>query len=485
VVAGWTTPRRSRKYFGALVLGLYRDGELQFIGSVGTGFDSAKQKRLFEELQTMGVEKSPLQSVPRLAEKVEWVNPTLVARVKFANWTDGEHLRAPVFLSMRNDKLAKSCTFAAEHVQAAKASASTGKSGETGAIAKKENFAAIGDRAPKRPTVTKRGARKAGRGPSGETLAEEIRKAAKQEVTLEIDGKSVHLTHLDKVYFPESGITKRDLLAYYCEMAKYILPFLEGRPLVLRRYPNGITGTTFFQKEAPAGIPEWIKTATVYSDERGGEMQYVMAEDRASLLYLTNLGCIDHNPWSSRVDSQDSPDWVFFDLDPTPDASFRAVLKVAAEIYDVLKAIKIKCYLKTSGASGFHIFVPLKEGYTYEQTRTFAEVVGRVAAARLPKITTFERTVRKRPAGTVLIDALQNARGKPLAAAYCVRAFPKAPVSTPLGPEELKGIDEPSIWNIRTMAARMKKKGDLWSDFWKSRQDLSAALGRLEKLVKD
>jgi bifunctional non-homologous end joining protein LigD len=486
VVAGWTAPRRSRKYFGALVLGLYRGGKLQFIGSVGTGFDEAKQKQIFETLQQMQAPKSAFESAPRLAEKVEWVRPEMVARVKFANWTDGENLRAPVFLSLRNDKLAKGCTFAAERVEAEEVSTSEEVPSETGRpLENARRSASPHDRKPPGAASTKLTTRRGSRGASAEAIAKEIRNAGRQDLTLEVDGKSVHLTHLGKVYFPESGITKRDLLVYYCEMADYILPFLADRPLVLRRYPNGITGTTFFQKEAPAGIPEWLKTATVYSDERGGEMRYVMADDRAALLYLTNLGCVDHNPWSSRVESQDMPDWVFFDLDPTPDTAFRIVLQVAAEIYDVLKAIKIKCYLKTSGASGFHIFVPLREGYTYEQTRTFAEVVGRVAAGRLPKITTFERAVRSRPAGTVLIDALQNARGKPLAAAYCARAFPKAPVSTPMDASELKSLSAPEVWNIRTMAARMKKKGDLWGDFWKNRQDLGPALGRLERMVQD
>lgn len=484
VVAGWTEGRRSRKYFGALVLGLYRDGKLQFIGSVGTGFDEAKQKQIFDALQEMRVAKSAFESVPQLAEKVEWVRPEMVGRVRFANWTDGENLRAPVFLSLRNDKLAKSCTFAAERVEAEEILPSEKIASETEAAEGAAGSASVGKRKSPRPASTKLPTPRAKPGALAEEIAKEIRNASKQDLTLEVDGKSVHMTHLDKVYFPESGITKRDLLVYYCEMADYILPFLAERPLVLRRYPNGITGTTFFQKEAPAGIPDWLKTATVYSDERGGEMRYVMADDRAALLYLTNLGCIDHNPWSSRVESQDMPDWVFFDLDPTPDTAFSVVLKVAAEIYEVLKAIKIKCYLKTSGASGFHIFVPLREGYTYEQTRTFAEVVGRVAAGRLPKITTFERAVRRRPAGTVLIDALQNARGKPLAAAYCARAFPKAPVSTPLDAGELKSLGAPEVWNVRTMAARMKKKGNLWGDFWRNRQDLGSALGRLEKMVQ-
>ena len=508
VVGGWTAPRRSRKYFGALVVGLYNGKQLQAIGSVGTGFDEEQQRTIFEKLQTLRVDKSPFHPVPRLAEAVEWVKPELVARVKFANWTDGDNLRAPVFLSMRNDRQAKSVTFASE--KPVLAGEPKGQATKTRPLAGAD--AAPNDRVPKKKSsLSKWAAMRASsrmlnpvqpettvapsftppklhakRGDnSGTDIAQRIRAEARQDLTLDIDGKSVHFTHLDKIYFPESGITKRDLLSYYSEMADYILPFLAGRPLVLRRYPNGITGTAFFQKEAPAGIPEWLETATIFSDERGGEMRYVMADDRAALLYLTNLGCIDHNPWSSRADAQDTPDYVFFDLDPTPDTAFKTVLQVAAEIVQVLQAIRMKCYLKTSGASGFHIFIPLRAEYTYEQTRTFAEVVGRVAAARLPKITTFERSVRRRPKGTVLIDALQNARGKPLAAAYSVRAYPKAPVSTPLSAEELTAAADPSIWNVRSMAARLQKKGDLWGEFWKNRQDLAVGLGRLEKFVRD
>jgi len=500
VIGGWTAPRRSRKYFGALLLGLYRDGKLEPIGNVGTGFDEQKQKRIFEELQKIHTDEKPFRTNPIVTEPVEWVKPELVARVKFANWTDGDNLRAPVFLSMRNDRTAESCTFdaerpaptseenvegneaPAEHAShAAKSHAAKWRAIRRGGSDSGSAASAVSVSTPEKKRTPWQSAPEKD---SGAKIAAQIRDAATGDLTLVVDGKNVHLTHLDKVYFPESGITKRDLLAHYAAMAEYILPFLRERPLVLRRYPNGITGTTFFQKEAPAGIPEWLKTATVYSDERGGEMQYVMADDRAALLYLTNLGCIDHNPWSSRADSQDTPDWVFFDLDPTPDTPFPVVLKVAAEIYEVLQAIKIKCYLKTSGASGFHIFIPLMAKYTYEQTRTFAEVVGRVAAGRVPKITTFERTVKRRPPGTVLIDALQNARGKPLAAAYSVRAFPKAPVSTPLSPGELDSANDPSAWNVRTIAQRFKKKGDLWADFWKNRQELNPALKRLDKLIK-
>jgi bifunctional non-homologous end joining protein LigD len=502
VIGGWTAPRRTRKYFGALVVGIYDGRDLQAVGSVGTGFDEKKQKAIFETLQTLRVEKSPFRPVPKLAEVVEWVRPELVARVKFANWTEGNNLRAPVFLSLQNDREAKNVTFASEKPEKAvqKNRAEGARRDETdganrGEAGKKKSslskWAAMRSSSRQSPPETLAARPESPRvsgdyaDDAGREIAQQIRRAARQDLTLNIDGKNVHFTHLDKVYFPESGITKRDLLSYYSEMAEYILPFLAGRALVLRRYPNGITGTTFFQKEAPAGIPDWLKTSTVFSDERGGEMRYVMADDRAALLYLTNLGCIDHNPWSSRADAQDTPDYVFFDLDPTPDTSFRLVVNVAAGIYEVLKAIQMQCYLKTSGASGFHIFIPLLAKYTYEQTRTFAEVVGRVAAARLPEITTFERAVRRRPKGTVLIDALQNARGKPLAAAYSVRAFPKAPVSTPLSAAELQEASDPSAWNIQSMPARLKKKGNLWGDFWKNRQDLAVGLRRLEKLVQE
>jgi bifunctional non-homologous end joining protein LigD len=298
---------------------------------------------------------------------------------------------------------------------------------------------------------------------------------------VESDGQRLHFANLNKIYFPAPGVKKRELLAYYYRMARYILPFLKDRPMVLRRYPDGVDGKAFFQKEAPSYLPDWIETATVDSEERGGEMRYILCNSRAVLLYLTNLGCIDHNPWSSRAQSQENPDYVFFDLDPTPDTPFSDVMHVARAIYAMLKSIKMQCFLKTSGASGFHIFIPLEPKYTYEQTRTFAEVVGRLVAADNPKLTTFERTVSKRPKGRILIDALQNAKGKPLACAYSVRAFPSATVSTPLSPDELTTSLSAEQFTVRTFDDRMAEVGDLWADFWKKRQTLDRALELLAK----
>jgi bifunctional non-homologous end joining protein LigD len=305
-----------------------------------------------------------------------------------------------------------------------------------------------------------------------------------ESLRLQVDGRTLALTHLNKIYFPESGIRKRDLLAYYYCIADLILPFLKDRPLVMRRYPNGIAEKAFFQKEAPESIPDWIQRARVYSDERGGEMDYVMAQDRPSLLFLTNLGCIDHNPWSSRFDHQDYPDYVFFDLDPTPGTPFTTVLRVARAIYKVLLSTRLVSYLKTSGATGFHIYVPLEPIYTYAQTRTFAAIISQMVASQLPRETTLERSVRKRPQGRVLLDALQNAKGKPLAAVYSARAHPGATVSTPVTADELMNSNiDPEAWTIKTLDTRLQAVGDLWKDFWQHRQNLDTALDALSQRV--
>jgi len=513
VVAGYTEGRGSRKYFGALVLGLYDQGELKFIGNVGTGFDEGKQESIFGTLQELRTAKSPFAMVPEIREKVDWVKPELVARVKYSNWTMDDHLRAPVFLSLRNDRTPRECTFEdakpapveeiaeteAPKSRAAKKNTAASKVArtKTGKIAaSKAGPSETEEMESDVPTVsstTKVSVMKSktppdvarSSGPRSATTTgdqeKELRTGRAETMDVESDGQRVHLTHLNKIYFSEVGLKKRDLLAYYYRMAEYILPFLKDRPMVMRRYPDGVGGKAFFQKEAPSFLPDWIGTATVDSEERGGEMQYILCDTRATLLYLTNLGCIDHNPWSSRAESQDRPDYVFFDLDPTPGTPFSDVMHIAREIHAMLKSIRMQCFLKTSGASGFHIFVPLEPRYTYEQTRTFAEVVGRLVAAENPKLTTFERTVSKRPKGRILIDALQNASGKPLACAYSVRAEPRAPVSTPLASEELVGKITPESWTLQNFDERIADVGDLWRDFWKKRQTLDRALELLGK----
>ena len=351
---------------------------------------------------------------------MHWVKPELVARVKFGQWTHDKRLRAPVFLGFQEDRAASDCRFDNQVTPAVKAvpenageerkAARQGKAKK----GKEEKVATSGAKAHSKTSSAEE--------LSARDLETELVSGRGESLAVDLGGKRVNLTHMNKIYFPEDGLRKRDVLLHYLRVAPQILPFLKDRPLVLKRYPNGIDEQFFFQKEATSA-PDWIRTVEIDSKERRGKMPYFLADDLADLLYLTNLGCIDHNPWSSRFDNQDHPDYVFFDLDPTDGTSFDVVLKVARAIYKQLESLKVRVYMKTSGASGFHMFIPLEPEYTYEEVRLFAGAIGQRVQAELPTLVTSERTVSKRRKGTVLIDALQNAKGKPLASVYSLRPF--------------------------------------------------------------
>jgi len=452
VVGGWTAARTAALPFGSLLLGLYQGKKLQFIGHVGSGFDEKKLKELSGKLKELAASACPFDAVPETNEKPSWVAPELVARVKFSGWTDEHSLRHPVFLALREDARPLDCQFENEVATAASAPAVV-----------------------RSPEIV-------GRVLSIKAQIEaELFKGRAETVIIELDGKRLRLSNLNKVYFPESGHTKRNLLAYYYRMADFILPFLRDRALVLRRYPDGIRGQAFFQKDVREGLPDWFKTVPVDSEHRGVEIHYATANDRASLLFLTGLGCIDHNPWSNRYADLDHPDYFFFDLDPSDGTEFSVVVTIARALHEKLEELRLASFLKTSGATGIHIYIPVEPVYTYEQLRTFGEIIARTVTAEHPNLVTNERTVAKRPAGRVLIDVQQNAHGRPLAAAYSVRAFPHAPVSTPLLPRELRPSLRPETLNIKSLFARLKEKGDLWSDFWKRRQRLEDAIESLSR----
>jgi bifunctional non-homologous end joining protein LigD len=454
VVGGWTEARTDAIPLGSLLLGLYEGKKLRFIGHVGSGFDGKKLKELSGKLKELAVAACPFGMVPETNEKPSWVSPELVARVKFSGWTDEGVLRHPVFLGLRGDKRPEDCQWESEAVQAAGTTA---------------------------PAVV-RAPEVVGRVISKKSEIEaELFEGRQETITIELEGKRVRFSNLNKVYFPESGYTKRNLLAYYYRVADYILPFLRERALVLRRYPDGIKGQAFFQKDLREGLPEWFKTVPLDSERRGEEIHYATASDRASLLFLTGLGCIDHNPWSSRYADLEHPDYFFYDLDPSDGTNFEVVVTIARALHEKLEELGLAAFLKTSGATGFHLFMPVEPVYTYEQLRTFAEIVARTVTAEHSNLVTNERTVARRPAGRVLIDVQQNAMGRPLAAAYSVRAFPKAPVSAPVLPRELQKKLKPETLNINTIIARLKEKGDLWADFWKSRQRLERAIELLSE----
>ncbi len=447
VIGGWTESRTPALPFGSLLLGLYQGKKLRFIGHVGSGFDGKKLAEISGKLKELAASTCPFDVVPETNEKPSWVSPALVARVKFSGWTQECSLRHPVFLALREDARPADCRW--------------------------ENEVEPVTTTP----TTVRVPQVVGRVLNTKAQIEaELFKGQSETVTIELDGKRVRLSNLNKVYFPESGYTKRDLLAYYYRMADSLLPFLRDRPLVLRRYPDGIKGQAFFQKDLREGIPEWFKTVPLESEERGKVIHYATAEDPASLLFLTSLGCIDHNPWSCRFADLEHPDYFFFDLDPSEGTEFPIVVTIAAALQEKLEELRLVSFLKTSGATGIHLYIPVAPVYTYEQLRTFAEIVARTVTAEHPSLVTNERTVARRPAGRILIDVQQNAHGRPLAAPYSVRAFPKAPVSTPILPRELRKSLRPETLNMKTVFARLKEKGDLWSEFWKQRQRLEQAI---------
>jgi len=449
VVGGWTARRSADAPFGSLLLGLYQGKKLRFIGHVGSGFDGKTQKEIAGKLKQHEVSTCPFDAVPDTNEKAFWTTPSLVVRVKFGGWTQEPRLRHPVFLGLRGDGRPEDCRWESEVVPAA-------------------NPVIV--HAPEVVgTVLNTKAQ----------IEAELFRGLAETVTIEMDGKRVRLSNLNKVYFPESGYTKRDLLAYYYRMADYVLPFLRDRPLVLRRYPDGIQGQAFFQKDVREGMPEWLETAAIASEGRGEVIHYAVANDRAALLYLTSLGCIDHNPWSSRCADLDHPDYFFFDLDPSEGTEFSVGVTIARALHEKLQELGLHVFLKTSGATGIHIYLPVEPVYTYEQLRTFAEIVARIVTTEHPNLVTNERSVAKRPPGRVLIDVHQNAHGRPLAAPYVVRAFTKAPVSAPLAPGELRTRLRPASLNMKTIFARLKEKGDLWGDFWKRRQRLEDAIEAL------
>lgn len=457
VIGGWTAARTAAIPLGSLLLGLYQGKKLRFIGHVGTGFDGKKLEELSSKLKKLESASCPFDVVPETNEKPSWVSPTLVARVKFSEWTQEKALRHPVFIALREDVRPTDCKWESE-VDPANLSP-----------------AAAPPAVVRAPAVVGRVISKKAQ------IEEELFEGRAETITIELDGKRLRLTNLNKVYFPESGYTKRSLLAYYYKVADFILPFLRDRALVLRRYPDGIKGQAFFQKDVHEGLPEWFKTVPIDSEGRGKEIHYATADDPASLLFLTGLGCIDHNPWSNRVDDFEHPDYFFFDLDPSDGTEFSVVVAIAQALHKALEELHVAHFLKTSGATGFHIYVPVEPVYTYEQLRTFAEIIARNVTAEHANLVTSERIVAKRPAGRVLIDVQQNAHGRPLAAAYSVRAFPKAPVSTPVLPRELRASLRPESLNIKTISARLKEKGDLWADFWKKRQRLEDAVELLSQ----
>jgi bifunctional non-homologous end joining protein LigD len=427
LICGFTAGERDP--IGALVLGLHEDGQLVWAGNVGTGFTAQTLRDLLARLEPLISKHSPFAAGSRLgARNVTWVRPELVAMIKFSNWTKGKYLRAPVFLGLRDD---------VQPVAVHRESPSPLLSGTA------------------------------------------------NEAGFTIDGHRLKCTNLNKVLFPADHYTKRDLLNYYDAVAHLILPHLEDRPLSLKRYPNGIDADFFFQKDMPSNQGTWLRKVKIWSEHthtKGG-VNYVIADDRASLLYLTNLACIDQNPWMSRVDSIDNPDFVLIDLDPY-ECGYDKIIEAALLVRNILDSIGLNGYPKTTGGDGMHIYIPLEPVYTYEQSRTFAELLARLAISERPELFTTPRGLAQRKPNRVYFDTQQNGKSKTIAAPYSVRAYPHAPVSTPLEWREVKKGLLPAQFTIRNAPDRFAQTGDLFEGVLRKTQTLEAALDRLEKLLR-
>jgi bifunctional non-homologous end joining protein LigD len=435
VICGFT--RGEREPFGALVLGCWRNGMLGFAGNVGTGFNQKSLDYVYKVLKPLVTNKSPFLEIPRIPERITWVEPKVVCSVKYMEWIKGGRLRAPVFLGLRDDVDPADCSYP--------------NTGDAEAVA---------NGAPTQLLTEKRA-----------------------EQSLSINGHTLKFTNLNKVFFPRQGYTKRDIINYYHAVSPLILPHLKDRPLSLKRYPNGIEGEYFFQKNAALGTPEWMKSELIDSEHRGEPIKFLFADDEASLLYLANLGCIDQNPWMSRAGSLANPDFMLIDLDPVS-CTFDRIVEAANLVKRLLDSVKLQGFPKTTGGDGLHIYVPLAPTYSYEQVRSFTEILARLAAAERPDLFTTPRTVSRREKGKVYFDYLQIAEGKTIAAPYVLRAFPGAPASTPLRWNEHTPSLTPDRFTLATVLDRFARVGDLFGPVLTLRQKLEPALAQVETMLR-
>ena len=424
VIAGYTRGQGRREgRFGALILGYHEGDDFKYAGNVGTGFTDAEIDKLLGQLKQLERKASPFEAVPKMPkvrrDAISWVEPKLVAEIEFVEWTHDGRLRAPSYQGLREDK-------PADDVE-------------------REELQAM------------------------EPIPSEIRK-----------GKRVlKLSNLDKPFWPDEGIAKGDLLAYYRDVAEALVPHLKDRPFTMKRYPDGAFGKFFFQKDAPKHMPDWIPSreftvSTRDSPRQRRKIRAPLVNDELALLWMVNMGCIDMNMWYSRVDKPSRPDWVLFDLDPSDDVGFPETIEVALLVKQALDTVGLDSCVKTSGSDGIHVLVPIARRHTYDQTREFSEIIASALARTHRGLVTTEWTRAKRRG--VLIDSNQNGEGKTIASVYSVRPREGAPVSTPLRWDEVKKGLDPRDFTMDVVRQRIKQHGDLFEPMLHGRQSLSDAL---------
>ncbi len=460
VIGGWTEPAGSRAHFGALLVGQYEaDGALRFVGRVGTGFDDDRLRAIAAKLGARAAQASPFrrrrEGEPAIPGGAHYCRPELVCEVRFTEWTQDGVLRNPSFRGLVDEANPLECGYHGPGAEAAAEAAADPRDVEFSPLLGAAEPAVNGEAAASESSARESAARAKAR--NGAPAAVNIGRRG-SAMLRQSEPHAVEITHPEKIFWPAEGYTKGDLIGYYETIAPWMLPYLKDRPVVLTRYPDGIDGKSFFQKDAPEYAPRWLRRERIYSEDSGRRIAFFIIESPDALRYIANLGAIPIHIWSSRLGSIASPDWLLFDIDPKGSTTANAV-KVAQATAAVLRAAKLRPYVKTSGQAGIHVVVGLRPGYSYGQARMFAEAVARVVVARVADLATIVRAPAARK-GRVYIDYLQLGQGKTIAAPFAVRPQPGAPVSAPLKWTELRTSLAPQKFNIMTMPQRMRRLGE-------------------------
>jgi len=463
VIGGFTKNEGSSKTFSSLLLGVYENGIFQYVGKVGTGFTAKKQKEMMEVFSPLITKEMPFDYEPDVNKPsrfrpnppkaiATWLKPELVCEVSFAEVTADGVFRHPSFEGMRSDKKAK------EVVR--ETAVSTNEITEP---AEKDNNNAVSSLV----TAPKRSGQQTLLNPTEETQVKKI------------NGHDLKFSNLSKVYWPEEGYTKRDMFNYYYQVAEYILPYLKDRPQSLNRFPNGIHGKSFYQKDVKGKAPDWIKRHP-YTTSDGEDKEFAVGDDEATLLWMASLGCIEMNPWFSTVHHPDNPDYCVIDLDPDQN-TFEQVIQAAQEVKKVLDAIGIPSYPKTSGSTGIHIYIPLGAKYTYDQSQMFGKLIVSIVHEQLSDFTSLERQIKNR-GGKMYLDFLQNRPGATIAGPYSLRPKPGATVSMPLHWEEVKPGLTMKDFTIKNAVQRLQSEGDIFINVLGEGIDMEKALAKAQSI---
>ncbi len=428
IICGYTLSKKKSRKFASLILGMVENEKLVYVGTCGSGFSEQLISDLYRKFEVLKA-ATPVFDIKKQLKgrEAEWLIPKLICEVKFAEWTPSKVMRQPIFLRLREDKSVS--------------------------LEKNNSVSKSNSVQPKH---------------------------VDSEFTLDIDNIPITITNPDKIYFPELGYTKYDILDYYIQMSDVILPYLINRPESLLRHPNGIDAESFYQKDHEY-LPDWIETHIIESKSSEKQINYLLCQNQATLLYMNNLGCIELHPWHSTIHNLDHPDYAIIDLDPSDKNTFEEIIQTVLVVKEVLDHAGVKAFCKTSGSSGIHIYIPMGGTYTYEESRDFTKLVCYFVQERLPKLTTLERIVKKR-GPRIYLDYLQNRKGQTIAAPYSLRARTEATVSMPLKWSEVRSGLKMSDFNLKNVPGMMLKRTDYFKELLTTEIDMEHAIERLNEI---